>query len=62
MYIDMGLFNWTKGCTPGGGVRGRGILEKGGTPTPRVLDTRGYNSLIPFLTRGQEDADQKVIG
>ena len=29
MYIDMGLLYWTKGCTPGGRVRGRGILEKG---------------------------------
>ena len=43
-------------------MRGRGILEKKGTPTSRLLDTRGYNNLIPFLTRGQEDADQKVIG
>ena len=28
----------------------------------RLLDTQGYNNLIPFLKRGQEDADQKVIG
>jgi hypothetical protein len=28
--MNMGILHWTKGCAPGGGVRGRGMLEKGG--------------------------------
>ena len=35
MYMNMGLLYCTKGCTPGGGVRGRGMLEK-----------RGWGSLV----------------